>query len=282
MEEIVIIAEDGYQLSALQSIPVEECCGRIILSSATGIKKEFYINFAQFLVQKGYCVLLYDYRGIGKSAPKDLKKSNSYMHEWGTKDMNAALNYMVNEKGFTDIIWVGHSVGAQLIGFLDNRQHIKKIVSISAALGYWGYFHFPSKWLIWWLWYFLAPLMIKIYGYGAMQKIGWGENLSRNMLMEWREWCLSKTYFMGLLEQKIGMDKFYDFTTPITAIYMSDDYIANDKTVTLMMRFFPNSPQKILKFYVGEHTNEKVGHMGVFRKKFETTLWPLLADVIEK
>jgi predicted alpha/beta hydrolase len=123
--------------------------------------------------------------------------------------------------------------------------------------------------------------MVKIYGYGAMRKIGWGENLSRNMMKEWREWCLSKTYFTSLLKKKLKMDKFYHFTTPITAIYISDDYIANDKTVPLMMKFFPNSHQQIFKLSVEEYTSHKVGHIGVFRKKFERSLWPELVNLIE-
>ncbi len=32
--------------------------------------------------------------------------------------MNAVLNYLVNERGITGITWLGHSIGAQLIGFL--------------------------------------------------------------------------------------------------------------------------------------------------------------------
>jgi predicted alpha/beta hydrolase len=112
MQKITITAADGYQLSAAYSTPVGESNGTIIFSSATGIKKEFYINFTRFLVQHGYKVLLYDYRGIGESAPANLKTSNSYMHEWGTMDMNAVLDFMVNEKGLSNIIWVGHSVGA--------------------------------------------------------------------------------------------------------------------------------------------------------------------------
>ena len=104
MQKIIITAADGYQLSALYAEPVRESIGTIILSSATGIKKEFYINFARFLVQNGYRVLLYDYRGIGESAPVNLKTSQSYMHEWGTLDMNAVLDFMVNEKGLNDII----------------------------------------------------------------------------------------------------------------------------------------------------------------------------------
>lgn len=238
MKQLFITASDGYRLSALYATPVDGSLGTIVISSATGIKKEYYINFSRFLVQEGYNVLLYDYRGIGGSAPADLRSLQSYMHEWGTKDMNAVLDFLVAEKGLTNIIWLGHSVGAQLVGFLNNRQHISKIISINAALGYWGYFPFPRKLVIWLLWYLVGPLMVKVYGYGNMTRIGWGENLPRNILMEWRAWCLNKYYFRTCLEQLLQTDKFYHFTTPITAIYTSDDFIANDKTVSLMQNFF--------------------------------------------
>lgn len=282
MQKIFINAADGYRLSALYATPVGDSIGTIILSSATGIKKEFYINFTRFLVQHGYKVLLYDYRGIGESAPCNLKTSNAYMHEWGTMDMNAALNFLVYEKKLTDIIWVGHSVGAQLIGFLDNKQHIRKVVAINAALGYWGYFPFPMKMVVWTLWKIIGPALIKIYGYGTMRKIGWGEDLPKGIILEWRKWCLSKNYFGSYLQEKLNADKFYQFTTPITAIYTSDDFIANDKTVALMKKFFPNSPYEIMKLAVRDHTREKVGHIGIFRKKFERDLWPLLIDEIER
>lgn len=282
MQEFMISAADGYKLSALFGTPVGDSIGTIVVSSATGIKKEFYIHFARYLIQNGYNVLLFDYRGIGGSAPEDLRTSDSYMHEWGTMDMNAVVNFLVKEKKLTGIIWVGHSVGAQLIGFLEERQHIRKVVAISAALGYWGYFPFPVKWLIWGLWFFVGPLMVKVYGYGAMQRIGWGENLPKNMMREWRAWCLSKVYFTGLLKTKLNTDKFYQFTTPITAIYISDDYIANDQTVPLMMKFFPNAPQEIIKLPVEQLTTHKVGHIGIFRKKFEQSLWPLLVHLIEQ
>lgn len=282
MEKVIITAADGYRLSALYSRPVGESIGNIILSSATGIRKEFYINFARFLVQNGYRVLLYDYRGIGESAPENLKTFMSYMHEWGTLDMNAALDYLVNQKGLTDIIWLGHSVGAQLVGFVENRQHISKVICISAAFGYWKYFPSPVKWKIWGLWYFIGPLMVQIYGYGAMKKIGWGENLSRNMMKEWREWCLSKSYFTGMLKSKLNQDKFYGFTTPFTSVYMSDDQLANDKTAPMMMKFFPDAPQEIYKLPVEKYTTHQVGHTGIFRKKFRGDLWPLLAEIIDK
>lgn len=282
MEKIFINAADGYRLSALYFQPLGKSIGTIVISSATGIKKEFYINFSYFLLQRGYTVLLFDYRGIGGSAPRNLKTSKAFMHEWGTKDMNAIVNFLVNEKKLTDITWIGHSVGAQLIGFLDNHQHIRKVLAINAALGYWGYFPFPKNYVVWILWYIIGPSLVKIYGYGTMKKIGWGEDLPKNILLEWRQWCLSKGYFRSFLQKKIHADKFYHFTAPITAVYTSDDFIANDKTVPLMMNFFPNSPSEIRKVRVKNYTPYKVGHTGIFRKKFKKNLWPVLVDVIEE
>lgn len=282
MTEIFITASDGYRLSALYAIPVDGHTGTIVISSATGIKKEYYINFARFLVQHGYNVLLYDYRGIGGSAPKDIRSLKSYMHEWGTKDMEAVLNFLSLEKKHRNIIWLGHSAGAQLVGFLKNKQHISKVVAVNSALGYWGYFPFPQKVLIWFLWKFIGPAMLKLYGYGTMKRIGWGENLPPNMLMQWRLWCLNKNYFKETILEISGVDKFYDFSIPVDSLCISDDYLSNDKTVSSMLDFFPNARHTGYKLLVRKYTKEKVGHTGIFRKKFENTLWPLLVKIIQK
>ena len=55
---------------------------------------------------------------------------------------------------------------------------------------------------------------------------------------------------MDFLKHEIQADRFYNFTIPITAIYTSDDYIANDKTASLMKQFFPNAPYKLIKLEV--------------------------------
>lgn len=281
MEELFIKAIDGYKLSALYFQRPGRKAGMIVISSATGVRKEFYINFAWYLMQKGYTVLLYDYRGIGGSAAADPALSESYMHEWGTRDMNAVLDYLVNEKGWSDVIWVGHSVGAQLVGFLRRQHHIQRVIAVNTAFGYWKYFPFPRNLVIWFMWYFVGPALVKIYGYGAMKKIGWGENLPKNILKEWRSWCLNKYYYRGLIRKKLRADNFQEFDRPITAVYMSDDFIANDRTVPMMRYFFPNAPYEIVKLPVEKYTMHKVGHIGIFRKKFSQSLWPLLAKIIE-
>lgn len=281
-QKVVIPAQDGYKISVILSFATGEHKGTIILSSAACVKKEFYIKFARFLNEHHYHVVLFDYRGIGESSPPNLKESKIFMHEWGTKDMNAVLDYTITVFGRKNIIWLGHSIGAQLVGFLENAKEIKKVISINAALGYWRYFPFPMNLVVWSLWYIVCPLMIRFYGYGVMKKIGWGENLPKYALLEWRRWCTNKHYYKELLQRKLQTDRFHNFAQPITAIYTSDDFIANDKSVPLMMRFFPNAPVQILKLSVQKHTKHKVGHTGIFRKKFEKSLWPLLVELIER
>jgi len=102
-----------------------------------------------------------------------------------------------------------------------------------------------------------------------MKKIGWGENLPRNVILEWLSWCMSKTYYMNFLKHGPKSNCFYNFTVPFTAIYISDDYIANDKTVR---QFFPNPPYELIKLDVSRYTHRKVGNTGIFRKRFADVL----------
>ena len=85
---------------------------------------------------------------------------------------------------------------------------------------------------------------------------------------------------MDFLKNRLQTDSFYNFTIPITAIYTSDDYIANDKTAPLMRQFFPNAPYKLIKLDVSRYTRHKVGHTGIFRKRFANVLWPWLLQNI--
>lgn len=280
MEKITISTADGYKIAVIQMRPVAAITGYTIINSATGVKKEFYLRFAEYLLQNGYAVLLYDYRGIGESAPKDLRTLHTRMHEWATKDMNAVLDYAVKEKSWTNIIWIGHSVGSQLMGLLTNKQHIKKVLAINSSTGYWAYFTFPYNWMVLLVWS-IGLLATKINGFAPMNRFGWGEPLPAGVFYEWRKWCHSKYHFKDFLIKHTGHPRFYNFYTPIVAIYTSDDYIANDKTVPALLAFYPNAPQKIIKINIKEIGEKNLGHTGIFRKRVEKKLWPLIIDTIE-
>lgn len=281
MKKIEIKAADGYALSALYTTPVGASCGSIILSSATGIRKEFYIHFTRYLVQNGYTVLLFDYRGAEGMGTTDPKAADAIMYDWGMLDMNAVLNYMVYERGQKEIIWIGHSIGAQLTGFLRNTHFVKKVIAVNAAVGYREFLPFFRRIMTWTFCYLFSPFRFAIYGYGSLKKEDFGKYLPRKVLLEWRQWCKSKNYYQQFLAEHFNMDKFYSFKTPVISVYTSDDYMANEKTARLMLSFFPNAPSRLIKLQVERYTAHKVGHAGIFSKKFHRDLWAELIEIIE-
>jgi predicted alpha/beta hydrolase len=281
MEKILFHAKDGYALKGLWAVPVAQHKGTVIMNAATGVKKEFYIRFAQYLVQNGYRVLLYDYRGIGESAPSSLRRFKATMHEWGTLDMDAALSYAVTQKHAAEVIWIGHSVGAQMMGLLEHRHKIIKVLAINASIGYWNYFTFPYNYMVLGLWLFVGPPLTIATGYAPMKQLGWGEALPAGVYFEWRKWCLSKHHFRDFLQDHIGASLFTDFTAPITAVHTSDDYIANKKTIAALMDFYPNAPNKTICIKPAEYGAANIGHTGIFRSRHEKKIWPLLVEQME-
>jgi predicted alpha/beta hydrolase len=282
MQPIQFKAKDGYTLKGIWITPVSTSLGTVILNSATGVKKEYYLKFAHYLVQQGYRVLVYDYRGIGASAPVTLKGFTATMQDWGILDMNAALNYVVQEKNAAAVIWVGHSIGGQLMGLLEHRHKIKKVLAINCSTGYWRYFTFPYNFITLFLWICVGPLLTSVYGYAPLKKIGWGESLPRGVFLEWRKWCLTKKHFATFLQKQIGASVFSDFNKPIIAIYTDDDYIANSKTVKKILEFYPNAPQHTICIKRAAYSIKAIGHTAIFKSIFQHNLWPILLAAIEQ
>ena len=66
-------AIDGYVLVGIRYSSSEPIKANIIVASATGVPQQFYRRFAEYTVALGYQVLTFDYRGVGLSAPKQIK-----------------------------------------------------------------------------------------------------------------------------------------------------------------------------------------------------------------
>ena len=57
-----------------------------------GFSATFYFKLAEYAAERGYDALVYDYRGMGLSAPADLASETTRMSDWGLLDMRAALD----------------------------------------------------------------------------------------------------------------------------------------------------------------------------------------------
>ena len=75
-------AADGYRLHGTLHRPSGPPRAVVLIHPATAVPERLYLPFAGYLVEQGFAALTYDYRGIGRSAPRSLRGSKAKMRDW--------------------------------------------------------------------------------------------------------------------------------------------------------------------------------------------------------
>jgi predicted alpha/beta hydrolase len=271
--KIQIASRDGLLLDSILLESKLTAKGVVLMAGGTGIKKEFYLNFATYLQEQGYHVLLFDYRGIGGSKPKSLRGFKAKNHEWGQKDMAAILDWLDDRYASLPKFLIGHSAGGQQLGMMDNHHKFSKALLISSSTGYWKWIAWPYKYFTLFVWYGLTPLMLNTVGYLPASWFGLGEDLPKGVAAEWRSWCLNPSYFGKYFGRSIQQQFYREVRIPIHFLYAEDDLIATDKTVESLRGFYTSAITTIEKIALRETNLQKIGHLGFFSRKSKEQLW---------
>lgn len=281
-QNILIEARDGFKLSATVRRPLSEIKGVIQINCGTGIPQKLYSNLAIYLTNNGYATVTYDYRGIGNSKPKSLRGFLSNIEDWGIIDMASVFDWIINEFPNTQKIIIGHSMGGQLVGLMDNYQNIDKLILIASSTGYWRDMSSPFKWFMPVLWFLFIPLTTYIYGYTNAKKLRQGENLPKGVALQWRDWCINPNYFDDHFQKSNTRLFFGNLRIPLKAIQITDDPIANEITANKLLKYYGNAKIEIEKISPKQLGVKKIGHTGFFSRQFKDTLWKNLKTDIEK
>jgi predicted alpha/beta hydrolase len=140
----------------------EHSKGVCIIATATGVAQYLYDDFAHWLTDQGYTVITFDYDGIGLSIDRHVKYSKSDKLSWAKHDCPAVLNFVKENYPEQKITWIGHSVGAHMLGMMENTDAIDQAITVGAGTGTWWYNAAPTKRMVWFLWYFLVPLIVPL------------------------------------------------------------------------------------------------------------------------
>ena len=251
----------------------------IVFGSATAVKYTFYIQLARYFAEHGYSVLLFDYYGIGKSIDKPLRKIKITMAEWGSNDLQSVVNYVQNNFEIEEFHYVGHSVGGQVLGMLDNPNVFSKIIFFSAQIGYWRYYkkHNRSYFL---LYYFIFPLLIKIFGYLPSKRLSLGMNLPPNQARQWSRWLLQKNYLFD--DPTIDTTSFQEVTSQILSYSFTDDNWAPLKACQAMVNHYTNAEIIYRDINPNDYGLKKIGHFGIFREKNKEKFWGDFIEFLQK
>ena len=276
-EKLKIECEDGVELSAILLIPSGQPKAVVQINSATAVPKEYYLPFANYLVENGFVVCVFDYRGVCESTPEGGLRGCKYDYVMlGQLDMPAVLEYL--ESQFPDLpkLIMGHSVGGQKVGMMPNHHRIKGMVTFATSVGYWGFMPWKYRIQAHFFFQIFTPISNLLFGYVAAKRLGLMEDLPKQIVLDWRNWCSVPEYFFNKKYAYDSADKgfFQDLTFPIQVYWTTDDPISNARSVPMFWKHVKSSGGiKIDCITPREIGVKKIGHFGFFRRKFKETLW---------
>ncbi|HZE59128.1 MAG TPA: alpha/beta fold hydrolase [Burkholderiales bacterium] len=269
--EITLTAADGYTLGAATF----GTTGRpVLVMPATGVPQSYYAKFALYLAERGFSVLTFDYRGIGRSKNGDLRTMTARMRDWALLDAATAFRHLSD-----DVLVVGHSFGGQTIGLLSQPERIRGALLVGSQSGYWR--NWPPLGQLW-MWpttHLGLDAVTRLFGYFPGSRLGFGEDLPPGVANEWASWCRNPRYLVGAL----GVDEAYArVRSPFRAYAISDDAFAPLPAVDALGRLYPNARWETRAVAPRQLGVDSIGHFGFFRERFRDSLWREAADWLER
>ena len=276
---VELTASDGYRLGATLFRPAASNGRAVLVMAATGVPQEYYGKFAAFLAERGFTVLTFDYRGIGRSRHAPLRSIKAGMRDWALLDAAAAFHFLDENFPKDKLLAVGHSFGGQAFGLLPRPERIAAALTVGSQSGYWR--HWPPLGRAW-MWpatHIALPLVPRLLGHFPGSRLGFGEDLPKEVTIEWARWCRHPRYLVGAL----GVEREYArFTAPIRAVRDQRRPLraaaGGRSSCVLCTRMREPKCESMHPRDIGA---DRIGHFGFFRERFRDSLWREARDWLE-
>ncbi|MBC5764701.1 alpha/beta hydrolase family protein [Ramlibacter albus] len=274
MQKVTLTSADGVQLAARVYEPAADVQGNVVIGGAMGVRQDYYAPFAQWLATQGWRVTTFDYRGSGESMPQQgLRHYKADLFDW-TRDYEAAIDHASAQGG--KVYLLGHSLGAQLPGFLANQHKVSGLLSVAAGSGYWRENAPQLKRIVPYFWFVLVPLAVKLCGYFPGRKLRKVGDLPAGVVMQWRKWCLNPRYSVGA-EGESARQAYARAKFPVMALSITDDELMTLRGTHSLVDLYENAPRHVERIAPGELQVRRIGHFGPFRSEHVDKMWPRMA-----
>ncbi len=281
--KVEITTTDGVKLTALVVSPLSKNPkGVIQFHSGTVTIKEYYLKLATYLSKNGFVVVLFDYRGVGESRPTSLKGYEASISDWGQYDAEAINRWIKNEYPEIPIHLLAHSMGGQLYGLMESWDSFDKVVLLTTSSGNYNKFA-PTfyRLKIKWPTKLLFPIMIRIFGY-VPGYFGLGQDWPKGIAIDWQTNSKNNGLMPDYLKAKSERSYYDKINKKITAIYFTDDNMSTPATKSELPKAYPNADLNIITLRPTDVELKSIGHFGIFKKKAELRLWPMVLGMISE
>ena len=270
--DISFVAADGFALTG--TLLEGEGDGPLVLiSSATAAPRSYYAAFARALVAAGArAALTYDYRGTGGSPrPANFRKRIN-MKDWALLDLPAAAKALDEIAPGHPIVGLGQSYGGQALGLCGISGRFQRYGMVATMSGYFGGLNDrKAKWRMLGIGVPLSFLMEN-----TTRRFGVGEPIPSTVLRDWARWCRLPNYFFDD-DDFPETARYGNVRTPILAFGVTDDVWGTPRAINSLMKHYEIAPVEI-RYVSPDDAGGPIGHLGFFRSRYATTLWPQLID----
>ncbi|MEA3363929.1 MAG: alpha/beta fold hydrolase [Thermodesulfobacteriota bacterium] len=270
--QLDICTEDQIYIVGRMFVPQGEPIAVVLIVPAMGVKQQYYTSFADWLREQGYLVVTFDYRGIGLSRSGSLRGYKADIMDWVQLDCAAMVRTVPEAADRKPFYLIGHSLGGQIYPFLPDRSSVTKMVTVASGSGYWGDAPPRLRRVSWYLWYFVVPLSLRLFGYFPGKRLRKVGDLPHAVMAQWRRWCLHPDYVVGV-EGEQARQLYSNVKTPITSLSFSDDEYMSARNIEALHNFYTAAPRVMKRISPSEVNVDKIGHFGFFRPKFKESLW---------
>lgn len=267
-----VAAADGTALGARYFAPPGAPRAAVLVAPAMGVGQNYYRPFAAWLAAQGYAAVTFDYRGMGLSRPHRLRGFAATLFDWARLDCAAMVEAAAAQAPGRPLIWIGHSLGGQIVPLVPNRARLAKIVTIATGSGYWREYAPPLRRRAWWLWFVAVPAATRLYGYFPGRRLRKVGDLPRGVVEQWRRWCLHPDYAVGV-EGEAVRALYAAVRTPIVSLSFADDEFMSLRNIESLHGFYANAPRKMTRIAPRDIGQKRIGHFGFFRAAQEQALW---------
>lgn len=273
MQEKSLTCPDGVTVNA-RFYPSEAPACVLVLGPALGVTQKFYAEFASRWAHAGIEVLSIDYRGCGDS--RDAAQAESCVPAtWGQQDIEAALQWSRHHRPDLPQVFLGHSMGGQLLGLAPSATQLDAVVFVAATEPSAGVY--PLREALWFslVWRALIPAATL----GRKQCPLGGLNAPSAAVRQWAKWCTTSDYLFGDLPSELTAG-YSQIQSPLLSLGFSDDSYAPQSAIQPLLDRYSAAGIESRKISPRQLETRQIGHFGWFRDKIGGTSWQEVRDWI--
>lgn len=197
------------------------------------------------------------------------------MRDWAEQDLNAVIEYCQQHFSGQQLFLVGHSFGGQALGLVKSISAIQAICTVATQHGYWKNWPLSQQPRLAALWFGLIPGLTPVFGYFPSKKIGLGEDLPREVALQWARWGRDPHYINDY-------EGHHQMTQPIRAYSIEKDFFAPQAAVHALHQQYNNCAVQYRHVQAAELNIKAIGHFGFFQQQACAPFWQEMVEFFDQ